>query len=146
MEPGPTRTQSRRAGARCWLLALLLSLLPFCSTASADTISEKRERAVQRARAGDVPQALDMLRAMLAAKEEDGLVAMDLATLLQQNGKAGEAVEVFEKAAKADPPDYALIAATRVVVATEVAIGPPGPAAFPPRFGLAAASVPRAER
>jgi hypothetical protein len=40
-------------------------------------------------------------------------VAMDLTTLLQQDGKSAEAVAVFEKAAKADPPDYALLAATR---------------------------------
>ena len=50
---------------------------------------------------------------MLAAGEDDGLVAMDLSALLQQARKPGEAIAVFERAAVADPPDYALLAATR---------------------------------
>ena len=58
-------------------------------------------------------EAQAALRAMLAAGTDDGLVAMDLATLLQQDGKPAEAVAVFEKAARPDPPDYALLAATR---------------------------------
>jgi biofilm PGA synthesis protein PgaA len=59
-------------------------------------------------------EAQAALRALLAAGITDnGLVAMDLETLLQQDGKPAEAVEVFEKAALADPPQYALLAATR---------------------------------
>jgi biofilm PGA synthesis protein PgaA len=58
-------------------------------------------------------EAQAALRAMLTAGTDDGLVAMDLATLLQQDGKSAEAVAVFEKAARPDPPDYALLAATR---------------------------------
>jgi biofilm PGA synthesis protein PgaA len=77
------------------------------------TITQRREAAVREARAGDMDAAIAELRAMLSAGEEDGFVAMDLATLLQQAGKPGEAVAVFEKAALAKPPDYALLAATR---------------------------------
>jgi biofilm PGA synthesis protein PgaA len=58
-------------------------------------------------------EAQAALRGMLAAGIDDGLVAMDLATLLQQDGKAAEAVAVFQNAAKPDPPDYALLAVTR---------------------------------
>jgi biofilm PGA synthesis protein PgaA len=58
-------------------------------------------------------EAQAALRAMLAAGTDDGLVAMDLITLLQQDGNSAEAVAVFEKAARPDPPDYALLAATR---------------------------------
>ncbi len=66
-----------------------------------------------QARAGQLEPAIATLRAMLAAGEDDGLVAMDLAALLQQARRPAEAIAVFEKAAVADPPDYALLAATR---------------------------------
>ncbi len=66
-----------------------------------------------QARAGQLEPAIAALRAMLAAGEDDGLVAMDLTALLQQAHRPGEAIAVFEKAAVADPPDYALLAATR---------------------------------
>ena len=79
----------------------------------AQTATERREAAVLRARAGHVDEALQSLRALLASGTDDGLVAMDLATLLQQNGKSAEAAEVFARAGKTDAPDYALIAATR---------------------------------
>ena len=52
-----------------------------------------------KARAGNMAEAQAALRAMLAAGTDDGLVAMDLTTLLQQDGKSSEAVAVFEKAA-----------------------------------------------
>jgi biofilm PGA synthesis protein PgaA len=81
--------------------------------ALAQTASEQREAAVLKARAGQMAEAQAALRAMLAAGTDDGLVAMDLTTLLQQDGKPAEAVAVFETAARADPPDYALLAATR---------------------------------
>lgn len=77
------------------------------------TIQQQREAAVQKARAGNMADAQATLRAMLAAGADDGLVAMDLTTLLQQDGKSAEAVAVFEKAARPDPPQYALLAATR---------------------------------
>jgi biofilm PGA synthesis protein PgaA len=79
----------------------------------AQSATQQREAAVLKARAGQMAEAQAALRAMLAAGIDDGLVAMDLTTLLQQDGKAAEAAAVFEKAAKPDPPDYALLAATR---------------------------------
>jgi|HubBroStandDraft_6_1064221.scaffolds.fasta_scaffold13637_3 biofilm PGA synthesis protein PgaA len=80
----------------------------------AQTATEQREAAVLKARAGHMGDAQKELRAMLAAGADDnGLVAMDLATLLQQDKKPREAVAVFEKAALTKPPDYALLAATR---------------------------------
>jgi tetratricopeptide (TPR) repeat protein len=79
----------------------------------AQTATEQCEAAVLKAPAGRMAEAQADLRALLANGTDDGLVAMDLATLLQQDGNAAEAVEVFEKAAKPDPPDYALLAATR---------------------------------
>jgi len=42
-------------------------------------------------------EAQAALRAMLASGIDDGLVAMDLAILLQQDRKPAEAVAVFEK-------------------------------------------------
>ena len=75
--------------------------------------TERREAAVLKARAGQMAAAQADLRALLAAGIDDGLVAMDLATLLQQDGKSAEAVDVFAKAARPDPPDYALLAVTR---------------------------------
>ena len=75
--------------------------------------SERREAAVLKARAGQMAAAQADLRALLTAGIDDGLVAMDLATLLQQDGKSAEAVDVFTKAARPDPPDYALLAVTR---------------------------------
>ncbi|MEA2916970.1 MAG: Tetratricopeptide repeat [Bradyrhizobium sp.] len=66
-----------------------------------------------KARAGQMAEAQAALRAMLAAGTDDGLVAMDLTTLLQQGGKPAEAVAVFEKAGHADAPDHTLLAATR---------------------------------
>jgi biofilm PGA synthesis protein PgaA len=94
--------------------AILIVALLGAALALAQTASQQREAAVLKARAGQMAEAQAALRAMLAAGIDDGgLVAMDLTTLLQQDGKAAEAVAVFEKAAKPDPPDYALLAATR---------------------------------
>jgi biofilm PGA synthesis protein PgaA len=81
-------------------------------SALAQTVTERREEAVLQARSGHLNDAIAALRAMLAAGEDDGLVAMDLAALLQQAGKSDEAIAVFEKAAQAAPPEYALLAAT----------------------------------
>jgi biofilm PGA synthesis protein PgaA len=99
-----------------WSWILLLAVLALAGASldgRAQTATQQREAAVLKARAGQVAEAQAALRAMLASGVDDGLVAMDLTTLLQQDGKAAEAVAVFEKAAKADPPDYALLAATR---------------------------------
>jgi biofilm PGA synthesis protein PgaA len=81
--------------------------------ALAQTVTERREAAALQARAGQLDAAIAALRAMLAAGQDDGLVAMDLTALLQQAGKPSEAIAVFEKAAIAEAPEYALLAATR---------------------------------
>jgi biofilm PGA synthesis protein PgaA len=95
-----------------WLAVLGFGLL-VANLVAAQTVSQQREAAVLKARAGQMAEAQAALRALLAAGADDGLVAMDLATLLQQDGKAAEAVAVFEKAAPREPPDYALLAVTR---------------------------------
>jgi biofilm PGA synthesis protein PgaA len=95
-----------------WLPILIIGLFG-AGSGAAQTATQQREAAVLKARAGNMAEAQAVLRAMLAAGIDDGLVAMDLTTLLQQDGKSSEAVTVFEKAARPDPPDYALLAATR---------------------------------
>ena len=97
------------------IMALAIVIAGWIGTgrALADTIAQKREAAVLEARAGHMNEALARLREMLRGGEDDGLVAMDLTALLQQAHKSREAVAVFEKAAAAAPPDYALLAATR---------------------------------
>lgn len=103
-----------RALRGSWVLLLaVLTLAGAPADACAQTATQQREAAVLKARAGQMAEAQAALRAMLAAGIDDGLVAMDLATLLQQDGKHAEAVAVFETAAKPDPPDYALLAVTR---------------------------------
>src|SRR3954452_3593295 len=93
---------------------ILISGLIGAECGLAQTATEQREAAVLRARAGQMTEALADLRGMLkAGKDDNGLVAMDLATLLQQAKRPREAVSVFEKAAPAKPPDYALLATTR---------------------------------
>ena len=97
-----------------WVLLLaLLALAGGPAALNAQTATQQREAAVLKARAGQMAEAQAALRAMLEAGVDDGLVALDLVTLLQQDGKHAEAAAVFEKAAKPDPPDYALLAATR---------------------------------
>jgi biofilm PGA synthesis protein PgaA len=95
-----------------WLPILIVGLFG-AGSGAAQTATQQREAAVLKARAGNMAGAQAALRAMLVAGTDDGLVAMDLTTLLQQDGRSGEAVAVFEKAARTDPPDYALLAATR---------------------------------
>jgi biofilm PGA synthesis protein PgaA len=94
-------------------VAILIAGLICTERGLAETVTQRREAVVLKARAGHLNDALAELRAMLAAGEDDGLVAMDLTALLQQARKSREAVSVFEKAARAEPPDYALLAATR---------------------------------
>ena len=105
--------------------------------------SERREAAVLKARAGQMAAAQADLRALLTAGIDDGLVAMDLATLLQQDGKSAEAVDVFTKAARPDPPDYALLAVTR---ANRDLRRYDDAATVSGSIGLAAAIVPRPQR
>lgn len=98
----------------CVLLLAVLAVAGAATDACAQTATQQREAAVLRARAGQMAEAQAALRTLLAAGIDDGgLVAMDLTTLLQQDGKSAEAIAVFEMAAKSDPPDYALLAATR---------------------------------
>jgi biofilm PGA synthesis protein PgaA len=94
-------------------IAILIVGLACGERGLAQTTTERREAAVLKARAGHAAEAQAELRAMLAAGADDGLVAMDLATLLQRDRKPREAVAVFEKAAPATPPDYALLAVAR---------------------------------
>jgi biofilm PGA synthesis protein PgaA len=102
---------SRQWGA---LALVLVFWLTDAERGLAQTATEQREAAVLKARAGHMAEAQASLRAMLAAGVDDnGLVAMDLTTLLQQDKKPRAAVAVFEKAALTSPPDYALLAATR---------------------------------
>jgi len=54
-------------------------------TIPAETVTAQREAAVRQARAGQRADAVAKLRALLAAGQEDGFVALDLATLLQQD-------------------------------------------------------------
>src|SRR5476649_1974751 len=114
----PRRWQAGGRWPREWLLVLVL-LLCFSAIggmavpAAGQSATEQRERAVARARAGNVGEAVVTLRAMLAAGADDGRVAMDLTTLLQQDGKSEEAAAVFAKADRGDSPSYAMLAALR---------------------------------
>src|SRR5215471_14998338 len=93
---------------------LALAVLLGVAQGWAQSATELREAAVVKARAGKMAKAQADLRALLARGVDDGgLVAMDLATLLQQDGKPAEAVAAYERAHMAEPPDYALLAATR---------------------------------
>ena len=141
-----------RSLRRSW--RLLLAVLAFAGVpadARAQTATQQREAAVLQARAGHMAEAQAALRAMLAAGTDDGLVAMDLTTLLQQDGKSAEAVAVFEKAARPDPPDYALLAATRAYrdlrrYDDAARLARQGLQRFPDDSGMAAAAVAGAER
>ena len=83
------------------------------SSCFAQSASEQRDFAVQKARAGDRVGGEAMLRAMLAAGVDDGRVAFDLTALLEEDGKARESVEVFARARQTEAPEYALLAAAR---------------------------------
>jgi Flp pilus assembly protein TadD len=81
-----------RSLRRSW--QLLLAVLAFAglpADARAQTATQQREAAVLQARGGHMAEAQAALRTMLAAGTDDGLVAMDLTTLLQQDGKSAEA-------------------------------------------------------
>ena len=71
------------------MLLAVLALAGGPADACAQTATQQREAAVLKARAGQMAEAQAALRAMLASGTDDGLVAMDLTTLLQQDGKAG---------------------------------------------------------
>jgi hypothetical protein len=65
-----------------WLPILIVGLFG-AGSGAAQTATQQREAAVLKARAGNMAEAQTALRAMLAAGTDDGLVAMDLTTLLQ---------------------------------------------------------------
>ena len=90
----------RHCVARPAIIAVAISLaaLMVAQQATAQTVTERREAAALQARAGQTDAAIGALRAMLAAGEDDGLVAMDLTAVLQQAGQPADAVAVFEKA------------------------------------------------
>jgi biofilm PGA synthesis protein PgaA len=81
------------------------------SIPSAQSISEKREAAVLQARGGDLPGGIAALRSLMAAGVDDGLVALDLVTLLQQAKRSTEAADLFLRTNPRQAPDYALQAA-----------------------------------
>lgn len=100
---------------RPWLVVLLAgigALVPPAGPAAAQAVPSAREAAVLEARAGDREAGIAALRRQLEAGSPDPLVAADLATLLQQEGRPAEALAVARRA-PAPLPDYALLAATR---------------------------------
>src|SRR5436190_653510 len=81
-----------RASRAGWLLLLaVLALAGGSAGVRGQTASQQREAAVLKARAGQMAEAQAALRAMLASGVDDGLVAMDLAVLLQQDRKPAAA-------------------------------------------------------
>jgi biofilm PGA synthesis protein PgaA len=75
------------------------------------SVSERREAAVRQARGGDLPAGIAALEKLLAAGAEDGAVAFDLVTLLQQAKRSAEAADLFGRTDPHRAPDYALQAA-----------------------------------
>ena len=92
---------------------LVLATGAMAGAAQAQTATDLRENAVRQARLGKMAEAQASLRALLVIGPDDGLVAMDLVTLLEQDGQPLEAAVIFTRAAKPDAPDYALQAAVR---------------------------------
>jgi hypothetical protein len=76
-------------------LAVVLVGLVVAGGSAAQPATVAREQAVLEARAGQVDAAIGKLRAMLRAGTDDGLVAADLLTLLQQAGRPHEALAVL---------------------------------------------------
>lgn len=81
------------------------------SHTSAQSITAQREAAVIQARGGDLSGGIAGLSKLLAAGAEDGSVAYDLVTLLQQAKRSAEAADVFSRSSPRQAPDYALQAA-----------------------------------
>ncbi len=110
-----TSARNARRFADSLRLSVLLVLATgaMAGAAQAQTATDLRENAVRQARLGKMAEAQASLRALLVMGPDDGLVAMDLVTLLEQDGKPLEAAVIFTRAAKPDAPDYALQAAVR---------------------------------
>ncbi len=110
----PSTGDVRRRGMGVWRLSfVLLASCAIAGTVQAQTATDLRENAVWQARAGKMAEAQNTLRALLVSGPDDGLVAMDLVTLLEQDGKPLEAAVIFKRADKTDAPAYALQAAVR---------------------------------
>ncbi len=113
------RTGTGRLSENIFSQILVAVVLGVCLTLGlaqplqAQTVTESREAAVRQARAGDLSGAIVALQRLLASKADDGRVAYDLVTLLQQADRSAEAADLFARTAKADAPDYALMAAAR---------------------------------
>lgn len=101
----------RRTSLHAIGLALIASFA--AGLVQAQTATDLRENAVRMARAGKMAEAQATLRRLLISGPDDGRVAMDLATLLEMDGKPAEAAAVFARADKPDAPAYALQAAIR---------------------------------
>lgn len=111
---GSSGQHAERQGMGLRALGLiLLASVAIAGPLQAQTATDLRENAVRLARSGKMAEAQATLRALLVAGPDDGLVAMDLVTLLQQDGKSLEAAAIFTRANKADAPAYALQAAVR---------------------------------
>lgn len=110
----PSTGDVRRHGKSIWRLSLVLfASSAIAGTVQAQTATDLRENAVWQARSGKMAEAQKTLRALLVSGPDDGLVAMDLVTLLEQDGKPLEAAAIFTRANKSDAPAYALQAAVR---------------------------------
>lgn len=92
----------------------IASALPFLflRMSAASAVSQS-ETAMAMARSGQVDEAIRQLRALQASGNTDPDVSWDLVVLLQQKGRAADAVALYEKAGPAQPPGQALLAATR---------------------------------
>lgn len=108
--PGSLRRRQKKLHV---LILLVSAWLATGHEVRAQTATELRENAVRAARAGKMAEAQATLRALLVSGPDDGRVAMDLATLLEMDGKPAEAAAVFARAANPDAPAYALQAAIR---------------------------------
>lgn len=112
-KPPSERDVTHRIHSLRALGLVLLASVAMAGTVQAQTATDLRENAVREARSGKMAEAQATLRTLLVTGPDDGLVAMDLVTLLEQDGKPLEAASIFTRANKPDAPAYALQAAVR---------------------------------
>lgn len=89
------------------VVAVVVGLWFACGS-GVDAAPMTREEAVELARSGRTGEAITALRDLLAASPNDVAVAYDLAVILTWKKRNREAVDVFEKAGRDDPPEYVL--------------------------------------
>jgi biofilm PGA synthesis protein PgaA len=94
------------------LTFLAVPVFLFLST-SGYSLPSDADAAMALAKAGQPDEAVRRLRMLLKSATADPAVALDLAALLQQTGKAAQAVSLFEKSDLSRAPGYALLAAVR---------------------------------